>query len=147
MIIKALKLTAILLATTAAASGADIPRLIKALAKVESSGNAAAIGDRGKAYGLLQIHEITVREANRLSGSNYSHCDMFDPVKARQVATIVLGYYSKFIQKSTGRAATDQEMAYIWNGGAAAWRRVTAPQNDTKQKNLEAYWRKVQKAL
>ena len=134
-------------ALMATSYGADVNRLVEALVHVESNGKANAVGDRGKAVGVLQIHDIMVQEANRLAQTRYSHQDMFNPTAARDVAKIVLNHYSKTIQKTTGREATEQELAYIWNGGAASWKRVAAPQNDTKQKNLERYWSKVSKAL
>jgi hypothetical protein len=49
------KLTLALLATVISAA-ADTPRLIEALVRVESNGKANAIGDNGKAFGILQIH-------------------------------------------------------------------------------------------
>lgn len=140
------KLTVALIATAISAV-ADTPRLIEALVRVESNGKANAIGDAGKAFGILQIHQITVQEANRLSQTRYTHSDMFDPTKARHVATIVLGHYAKHIQKTTGRPATAKELAFIWNGGAAAWKRVSSPAADSKQKNLEIYWKKVSSVL
>ena len=36
----------------------------------ESRGNSSAIGDNGKAVGVLQIHPIMVREANRILAMN-----------------------------------------------------------------------------
>jgi hypothetical protein len=70
---------------------------------------------------------------------------MIDPNKSRKVAKIVLEYYSDHIQRVTGRAATDKELSFIWNGGGAAWKRVDNPINDSKQRNLETYWLKVSK--
>jgi len=140
------KLTLALLATAISAT-ADTPRLIEALVRVESNGKANAVGDSGKAFGILQIHEITVKEANRLAQTRFTHADMMNPTKSREVATIVLNHYAKHIQKTTGREASEQELAYIWNGGASSWKRVAAPQNDTKQKNLERYWSKVSRVL
>jgi len=134
-------------ALMATSYGADVNRLVEALVRVESNGKANAVGDRGKAVGVLQIHDIMVQEANRLAQTRYSHQDMFNPTAARDVAKIVLNHYSKTIQKTTGREATEQELAYIWNGGAGAWRRADAPVNDAKQRNLETYWNKVSKAL
>jgi len=119
-------------ALMATSYGADVNRLVEALVRVESNGKANAVGDRGKAVGVLQIHDIMVQEANRLAQTRYSHKDMFNPAAARDVAKIVLNHYSKTIQKTTGREATEQELAYIWNGGASSWKRVAAPQNDTK---------------
>jgi soluble lytic murein transglycosylase-like protein len=140
------KLTLALLATAISAT-ADTPRLIEALVRVESNGKANAVGDSGKAFGILQIHEITVKEANRLAQTRFTHADMMNPTKSREVATIVLNHYAKHIQKTTGRPATAKELAFIWNGGAAAWKRVANPMADTKQKNLENYWNKVSRLL
>ena len=120
-------------------------RLIDSLIRVETNGRASVIGDSGRAYGILQIHAITVAEANRIAGTKYTHREMFEPTKAREVARIVLGHYNRQIERNTGRPATAKQLAFIWNGGAAAWKRVNAPMNDTKQRNLEAYWRKVSK--
>ncbi len=55
------KLTLALLATAISAA-ADTPRLIEALVRVESNGKANAIGDNGKAFGILQIHDQLVME-------------------------------------------------------------------------------------
>jgi hypothetical protein len=136
-----------ILALTATVSAQNVDRLIEALVRTESNGNAAAIGDRGKALGILQIHEVMVKDFNRITGKNYKHEDMFDEVKARYVARGVLNFYSKHIEKTMNRKATEKELAFIWNGGAGSWRRVTSPMSDNKQKNLEAYWAKVYKNL
>jgi soluble lytic murein transglycosylase-like protein len=142
-----IKLILALVATTAIAAAADTSKLISALIQVESRGNAAAIGDSGKALGILQIHATMVADANRIAGTHFTHREMLDPVKARAVATIVLSHYSARISKTKGRDATNKELAFIWNGGAGAWNRASAPINDTKQRNLESYWNKVAKAL
>lgn len=142
-----MKMILALLALTPAAFAVDSTRLIDALIRVESNGKPNAVGDSGKAFGVLQIHEITVREANRIAGTRYTHREMFEPTKARAVAEIVLSHYSKHISKTTGRDATAKELSFIWNGGGGAWKRASAPLGDTKQRNLEAYWNKVAKAL
>lgn len=136
-----------ILAIMVTASGQNINNLVEALVRMESGGKADAVGDSGKALGILQIHQIMVNEFNRISGKNYKHLDMFDQIKSREVARTVLGFYSKHIEKTTNRKATEKELAFIWNGGAASWRRVSSPIADNKQKNLEAYWSKVYKNL
>lgn len=119
-------------------------RLIESLVRVESNGQSGLVGDHGKAYGILQIHAEMVSEANRILGYvAYSHEDMFDPAAARKVASIVLEHYDSHILRTTGREATAKELAFIWNGGGAAWKRVLSPRHDTKQTNLERYWSKV----
>jgi hypothetical protein len=136
-----------ILALTATVSGQNIDRLVEALVRTESNGNAAAIGDRGKAFGILQIHAVMVKDFNRITGKNYRHSDMFDEITSREVARGVLNFYSKHIEKTTNRKATEKELGFIWNGGGGSWHRVASPMSDTKQKNLEAYWAKVYKNL
>ena len=144
---KTLLLLGSMLAVGSFARAQDTDRMIVALTKVESNGNAAAVGDNGKAFGILQIHISMVRDANRIAGTHFTHSEMLDPAKARSVAQIVLTHYSKHISKTTGRNATNKELAFIWNGGAGAWKRASVPRGDAKQRNLEAYWGKVAKAL
>jgi|688.fasta_scaffold211482_2 hypothetical protein len=136
-----------ILALTATVSGQNIDRLVEALVRTESNGNAAAIGDSGKAFGILQIHDVMVKDFNRITGKNYKHEDMFNEITSREVARGVLNFYSKHIEKTMNRKATEKELGFIWNGGGSSWRRVAAPISDTKQKNLEAYWAKVYKNL
>jgi hypothetical protein len=126
-----------------AAAATNVDQLIERLVQVESRGNASVIGDNGKAFGILQIHSVTVQEANRLAQTRYTHADMMNATKSREVAKIVLNHYAKHIEKTTGRPATDKELAFIWNGGGAAWKRAENPINDSKQKNLNNYWNKV----
>lgn len=130
-----------------AAASTNVDQLVEKLVRVESRGIASAVGDNGKALGILQIHEATVNEANRIAGTRFTHRQMLEASKARQVAQIVLNHYSNHILKTTGRPATDKELAFIWNGGGAAWKRASSPMADSKQKNLENYWNKVSKAL
>ena len=118
--------------------------LIEKLVRVESSGKANIIGDHGKAFGILQIHAEMVTDANRISHDRtYTHRDMFDPKKAREVAEIVLAHYDSHIEKQTGISASEKQLAFIWNGGGSSWKRCKNPLKDTKQINLEKYWSKV----
>lgn len=140
----ALAILASVLASTAYGLSADQRQgLINSLVRVESGGRSHLIGDSGKAYGILQIHAEMVADANRIAGTTYSHDDMFDPAKARRVADIVLSHYDSYIKRTTGREATAKELAFIWNGGGSAWKRVSSPRSDSKQTNLERYWSKV----
>jgi glutamate synthase domain-containing protein 1 len=136
-----------ILALTATVSAQNIDRLVEALVRTESRGNASAVGDNGKALGILQIHDVMVQDFNRITGSNYKHADMFNETLSREVARGILNFYSKHIEKTMNRKATEKELGFIWNGGGGSWRRVASPMADTKQKNLEAYWAKVYKNL
>ena len=122
-------------ATKAAAQPLDLDRLLPALEKVESNGNPNAIGDKGKAHGILQIWEAVILDVNRVFKTNYTHADAFDPVKARDICRKYLAIYAT--EKRLGRKPTMEDAARIWNGG---------PQGH-KKNNTNKYWQKVAKAL
>lgn len=67
----------------------------------ESRGDASAIGDSGKAVGVLQIHPIMVREANRIIAMNggqkdmYSYDDRYDRDKSIEMFKVVQDYHNK----------------------------------------------------
>lgn len=133
----------ITIATISVAQGSKHDQLIDALIAVESRGNANAIGDGGKAFGMLQIHAVMVQDANRIAKTTYTHDDMFEPAKARAVANIIISHYARHIERTTGTRATDEQLARIWNGGGSAWK----PQAAAKEANLQRYWRKVSKEI
>jgi len=59
---------------------------LSAIAQIESSGRASAVGDGGKALGLFQIHPPVVQDYNKFNKASFTHKDMLEPVKARLVA-------------------------------------------------------------
>lgn len=101
----------LLLAATPLAA-APSERLLDALQTVESNGNA--IGDGGKAVGILQVHPCVVADVNRIHGT-------------RQIARLYLSHYCK--------TDSDEANARTWHGGPrgskckatiAYWRKVQA---------------------
>jgi hypothetical protein len=99
--------------------------LLDAIEWVESKGDPWAVGDNGDAVGAYQIHEIYVRDVNRIGllGHNFDFQDREDPVKSRKMVTIYLKHYG----------GTFEEMARKHNGG---------PQGHKKE-STKAYWLKV----
>ncbi len=90
----------------------NIPdRYIQALIKVESGGNSKAIGDRGRAYGILQIHRGVILDVNRWYGLKYTHRDAFDPVKARKICKL---YTYKMLHLKK-KPVTLWNVALCWN--------------------------------
>lgn len=87
-----------------------VERVIDALVIVESSGRPAVIGDNGKAVGLLQLHPVAVREANRIAGENrWKLSDRLCPEKSRAMARTILTWHYR-------RGVTDPvELACRWN--------------------------------
>lgn len=130
-------LTLLLVASCAAkAAGATVPdRLIDALVQVESNGNPSAIGDKGRAFGCLQIWQCVVTDVNQVSRVKYTHADAFDPVKARAICRAYLARYAT--AKRLGREPTLEDFARIWNGGPAGHRNPATIK----------YWNKVSAVL
>lgn len=104
------------------------------------------VGDGGLAFGVFQIHQVMVDDYNRITGSNASHADVFDPDFSHRLAYAVLSHYKAHIERM-GETVTTDHLLYIWNGGGGAWTRVHNPKQDTKQKNLERYTRRANLTL
>ena len=104
-------------------------RLLDAIAKVESRGNPATVGDGGRAVGVYQIHRSYWADGTRILGVDWDYRDARDPHKARQVVRAYLSHYGR------GKALLD--MARIHNGG---------PKGDEKEATL-AYARKIEQVL
>jgi hypothetical protein len=121
--------------TAKASEPLNLDRLIPALEKVESNGNPDAIGDNGKAFGILQIWEVVIIDVNRAKGTAYTHADAFDPAKAREICRAYLSIYAT--ERRLGRKPTMEDAARIWNGGP----------NGYKKDATNKYWQKVAKAL
>jgi hypothetical protein len=110
-------------------------RLIAALTQVESNGKANAIGDQGRAKGILQVWQVVIVDVNRAYGTRYVHDDAFSPDKARDICRKYIDLYAT--SKRLGRAVTDEDRARIWNGGPSGWKKV----------GTIGYWSKVRSAL
>ncbi len=108
----------------------QLARLIAAIEMVESGGKADAVGDGGKAVGILQIQPVMVEDVNRILGEDrFTLADRLDAAKSREIFKVYTDHYS------AGR--TDDVKARRWNGG---------PRGDRKAATL-TYWHKVQKHL
>ena len=103
---------------------------IEALIHVESKGDTFAVGDNGRAIGVLQIHPIMVREVNRILEKkgiqrSYTYNDRYDYDKSIEMFLIWKDYYHKY--------STYEKIARCWNGG---------PRGHTKY-CTKRYWYKV----
>lgn len=107
-----------------------IAQLIAALILVESSGNATAVGDGGRALGCLQIHRCVITDVNRRYKTDFKHADALDIDKAILICQMYLEMYAP-------PGATMEQLARIWNGGP----------NGYKKKCTKAYWLKVRRCL
>jgi len=89
-------------------------KYVEALVRVESRGNHRAIGDHGRAYGILQIHKGVILDVNRWYGTHYRHVDAFDPVKARKICKM----YAYKMLTYKHKKVTLWNVALCWNRNA-----------------------------
>lgn len=138
-------------------TGAQLAVLLQAMILVESGGDPAAVGDGGRALGVLQVHAAVVAEVNGVygfrvlpdgtvvapgherhgDGRPYRHADMRDPRYARHACVHYLRHWGREYRRSTGREPTPEVLARIWNGGPQGWRKSAT----------EGYWRRVRALL
>jgi len=86
--------------------------LFLAVAVVESAADPDAVGDQGRAVGIVQIHPIMVEDVNRITGTNITLDDR------RQVkhSWYMFRTWMNYQCRRTG--VTDPvELARCWNGG------------------------------
>ena len=122
-------------------NGVEI-KLLNAIKSVESSGNASAIGDNGKAVGAYQLHKVYVDDVNNIlknkgSKIRFTYSDRFNAHKSRVMTYIYLNHYGKVYERKTGKKASLEVLARIHNGGPSGYK---------KQATLK-YWHKVKKRL
>ena len=116
--------------TSAATNVVDKDRLINAIIQVESGGDANAVGDNGKAVGILQIHKVMVDDCNRIAGfQKFTYEDRKDEQKSREMFTMYTDHYTPDWDP--------EKVSRRWNAG---------PKGD-KKKCSEGYWGKVKKLL
>lgn len=95
--------------TTHAAPEERMELLLDAIATVESNSDPNAVGDKGRAIGMYQIHPRYWQDGTRILGVDWQHSEARDPEKARQVVRAYLHHY--------GRGKDVFDMARIHNGG------------------------------
>lgn len=106
-----------------------------------------ADGDNGNAYGPYQMWAIMVKECNDMCGTNYTHEDARDPEKAHDMATKLMGAFTKYL-KGRGSQPTMTNLLMMWNGGRVAYRYNEMDPKDIpnydaeKHANLDEYVRK-----
>lgn len=92
-------------------------RLIPALEAVESRGNPRAVGDRGRAVGILQIHPSVVADVNRRYGTAYTLAHRWSAAHSRAICRLYLTMYTPHLRRALGRNPTATDYARLWNGG------------------------------
>lgn len=104
-----------LMSTTTTKS--DLLEIADVLKEVETNNNPDAIGDGGKAFGVLQIHEACILDVNRFYGTEYTHEDAKDPDIAEDIFIKYIQVGIKLYKQRCGYAPSDREIVRMWNGG------------------------------
>jgi hypothetical protein len=119
-------------------------RLFRALCIKESgnkrypNGNPKAIGDDGKAWGIVQIWQVVITDVNEVSKEKYRSLDRFNVDKSKRICRIYLTRWGKQYYKVTGKLPTYETFSRIWNGGGPA---------GYKDKDTIRYWHDVSHIL
>lgn len=106
--------------------------LIPILMVVESGNDPNAVGDNGRAVGVLQIHPEVVEDVNRIYKKTYTLEDRLNVEKSQEICRLYLEFYSRYFKYPSAKT-----MACIWNGGPMG------PKKESTQK----YWFKVRLAI
>lgn len=109
--------------------------LLPALIAVESGGDPLAVGDHGRAIGVLQLHAEYVADVNRIYGKSYRWPeDCRDKKTSMMIAALYLSYWGS--EERLGRAATLEDLAKIHHAGPRGWK-----------KDKTNYWDRVKQHL
>lgn len=99
-------------------------RLLDAIAQIESSGRANAIGDGGKARGMFQLHRAAWEDARMAQPSLAVYeSGSLNPVQARLAARTYLEILAARLQRATGNTPTAGQIYASFNLGFAGFKK------------------------
>jgi len=98
------------------------PINLKAIAQIESSGNPLAVGDRGKALGLYQLHKCVIDDYNARHNTRFSHKTALDSVISGRIANWYLNSEIPRLLRHYGLKDTTENRLMAWNRGIGAMR-------------------------
>jgi hypothetical protein len=99
----------------------EMSSYMKAIAQIESGGNANAKSGTSSAAGLFQFTEGTWKDMTKEMGKNYTSQDRFDPAKSAEVMEYFTKKNKGQLEKGIGRQAssTDMYMSHFLGAGGA----------------------------
>lgn len=95
----------------------NLNEILPVIKLVETNGNSKAIGDNGKAFGILQIHKICIDDVNRIYGTFYTHDDAFDEGCSEEIFNLYINAGVKHFVNKYDKQPTEQDIVRMWNGG------------------------------
>ena len=90
---------------------------LNVIAQIESSGNAAAVGDGGKALGKFQLHQDVVVEYNRFHNTRYSHRIALDSTISSKIAHWYLHKRIPQMLRHFKKPVTTENVLIAYNAG------------------------------
>ena len=112
--------------------------LFAAVSDVESGGNWRAFKRDEDAAGIVQIRPCLVADCNRIVGHRrWRLQDRWDRRQSEEMFKTDLSHYGRAYRRETGREATAETYARMWQGGPAGWRKASTLK----------YWSKVRARL
>jgi soluble lytic murein transglycosylase-like protein len=114
---------------------------LKAIAQIESNGNPKAVGDKGRAFGLYQLHKEPIEDYNRHFKADFKHSEAFNPKVATKVAN---WYINQEIPRQLKRHRIKDTIPHrleAWNRGPRRMARKKKMPRTTKRylKNYMKY--------
>ena len=95
----------------------DLVQIYDVIKHVETNNKDSAVGDNGKAYGVVQIHKICVADINRIYKTNYLHKDAFNKDCAREMFMLYISEGIRLFKVKHCRSPTEGQIVRMWNGG------------------------------
>ena len=96
---------------------------LDAIKHIETRNQPHLVGDGGKAYGVIQIHSIAVKEINRIYGTDFKHKDMFDVETSEKFFKLYMDACIKYYRRREGKEPSESDLVRMWNGGYMGYRR------------------------
>ena len=95
----------------------DVTNIYNVIKYVETNNNPKAVGDDGRAYGIVQIHKVCINDVNKSFNTEFVHRDAFTEEYAREIFNLYIHKGVKLFRKKYCRDPTEQDIVRMWNGG------------------------------
>ena len=94
-----------------------ITAIMNVLIWVESNNNPSAVGDNGKAIGILQIHKDCVEDINDTYYTVLMHEDMLSEKLSKEIFVLYLKHGWRVFKKKHHHDPSEEDLVRMWNGG------------------------------
>lgn len=95
----------------------DLTEIYNVIKFVETNNNPRAVGDDGRAYGILQIHWVCINDVNKTYNTEFRHRDAFDIETSKEIFNLYIHKGVRLFREKHSRDPTEQEVVRMWNGG------------------------------